>query len=234
MPSYKLLNGKTKILRIRPVDQAQKYLYDDEIAGRAKRQSGVFTVATNSDEEQVLLDSGAVLIGKIPVLAGAIILAKPTVDGGSESSAQTISSQVVSGSMTGQKLLFSTVVRDDFGIANARILTNPGEIHVPDGVRYGRFTLSVQFPGEGAGIANGIRWARILSGAGTHRGNSGSRPAVADSANTMQAVGAIMPVVSGDYYWGSAIQNSGGDLTLGVGSEANNWASNWLMAEFFF
>lgn len=58
MPSYKLLNGRTSFLL-----KDGTHLFDDEIACRATRQSGVFTVAFSSDEERVLIASGAVLVG---------------------------------------------------------------------------------------------------------------------------------------------------------------------------
>lgn len=65
MPSYKLMTGETKVLRLRPPSEDQKYLYDDEIAGRASRQSGVFTVDFGDDDERVLIASGAVQVNPI-------------------------------------------------------------------------------------------------------------------------------------------------------------------------
>lgn len=172
-----------------------------------------------------------------PVLAGVIILANPTVDGNPNSAAATINTQTLSGTMSGQQLLYGTVHRDDFGGMATSILTYPGEIIVPAGVRYGRFTSSVAFPPEAGGVANGIRWNRIILGpyaTPTHKGNSGGRPAVATVGNTLQTITGIYEVNAGDHYLTTAIQNCGSGLTLGVGTPANNWASNWFMAEFFY
>jgi hypothetical protein len=183
-------------------------------------------LSTDANGQTVLVAGETTLYA----MSGVIILAKPTTDGVSTSLNQSVTSQTVTSTMSGEKLLYSTVVRDDFGDMAARILTNPGEILVPAGAVAARFTASVAFPAEAT--ATGIRWARVLSGASTHRGNFSRHP-TGVTPDVCTVTGAIMPVTPGDYYWVGAIQNSGGSLQLGSGNASNNWASNWFQAEFF-
>ncbi len=168
----------------------------------------------------------------LPLLAGSIIIAAATTDGAGDTP-QDIPSQTVTGTMAGEKVLFSTVVRDDFGGMAASIITNPGHIYVPAGVRYARFTSSISFPAEAASGANGVRWSRMIALTATHQGNSGIRPAIADLPVLTPINGLLIPVTAASYFWVSAIQNCGSALTLGSGNAGNNWASNWFMAEFY-
>jgi hypothetical protein len=192
------------------------------------------TAVLQIDESGDSVIVGAAGVIYKPLLAGVIVVAQPTVTGApydDEAPApQVVSSQVITGTMTGEKLLYATVVRDDFGGMAASILTNPGHIYVPAGVKYAEFFASVAFPAEVT--ATGIRWARMVSSINTHKGNFSRHP-TGVAPDVCSVPSALVPVTPGDYYWVGAVQNSGGNLTLGVGSIANNYASNWFQAKFY-